>query len=74
MENKLTGHTLSYSELFKNIGVGNYLHVPIEFYKKNAIQVECSRQNKYAGCNNLDNKFTTSTTLKKGYVTIYQRK
>lgn len=35
---------------------------------------KCSRQNRYAGCSNLDNKFTTSTTLKKGYVTIFRRR
>lgn len=74
MDNTLTGHTLSYAELFEKLGVGKYLHVPIGSYSKNAIQTECSRQNKYAGCNRFNNKFTTSTTLKKGYVTIFRRR
>jgi hypothetical protein len=74
MEKTLKKHSLSYTQLFDNIGVGNYLHVLNTVYSKKAIQTECSRQNKYAGCNNLDNKFTTSTTIKKGYITIFQRR
>ena len=74
MDKEIKEHELSYSQLFEHVGVGNYLHVPTDKYSKAAIQTECSRQNKYAGCNNLDNKFTTSTTIKEGFVTIYQRR
>ena len=74
MEKTLTGHEMSYTELFADIAKGNYIHVPLSDYSKNAVRTECRRQNKYAGCNNLDNKFTTSTTIKKGYVTIFRRR
>ena len=74
MDNTLTGHTLSYAQLFESLKTGDYLHVPVDSYSKNAIQTECSRQNKYAGCNRFNNKYTTSTTLKKGYVTIFRRR
>lgn len=74
MDKTLTKHSLSYGQLFESLKVGDYLHVPIDSYSKSAVQTECSRQNKYAGCSNLDNKFTTSTTLKKGYVTIFRRR
>ena len=74
MEKTIKKRELSYTALFNRIGVGNCLHVPLGMYSKAAIQTECTRQNKYAGCNSMDNKFTTSTRVKKGYLTIYQRK
>ena len=75
MEKTLTGHDMSYTELFSNIGKGNYLHVPLSDYSKAAVQTECTRQNKYAQSPNiLDKKFATTTANKSGYITIYQRR
>ena len=74
MERVLKGHELSYSQLFENIGLGNYLHVPLSDYSKKAVYTECRRQNKYVQSKDMDNKFATSTKKKKGYITIYQRR
>ena len=75
MERTLKGHEKSYTELFADIGRGNYLHVPLSDYSKAAVQTECTRQNKYAQSPNiLDKKFATSTSTKVGYITIYQRR
>ena len=75
MEKTLTGHEMSYTELFSNIGRGNYLHVPLDSYSKAGVQTECTRQNKYVQSPNfLDKKFATSTATKDGYITIYQRR
>ena len=73
MEKILKGRKYSYAGLFKIIGPGNYIHVPLENYSRACITIECSRQNKYAGCKPMNEKYATSSTLKKGYVTIYQR-
>lgn len=73
MERVLKGREYSISKLFENVGAGNYLHVPLSFYSLGAVSQERTRQNKYAQCKPLNEKFTTSTTIKKGYITIYQR-
>lgn len=73
MEKIINEHEVSYSALFANVGVGNKLHVNLNAYTKNCVQVECTRQNKYAGCNPMNNKFSTNTVEKPGYITIYQR-
>ena len=74
MDKTLTKHTMSYSQLFESLNVGDYLHVPLNYYSKRAVQTECSRQNKYAGCTNLNNMYTTSSKEKDGYITIYRRR
>jgi len=61
------------SGLFRHIGKGNRLHVPLNCYSKAGVQVECTRQNKYEGCDPANNKYATLTTEKKGYITIVQR-
>ena len=73
MEKTLQGKQYSYAGLFKHIGSGNRLHVPLDSYSKSGVQIECTRQNKYAGCDPMNNKFATTTTERKGYVTIIQR-
>ena len=60
-------------ELLKGIGAGNILHVSLKAYPKMAIVMECSRQNKAAGCTPFNRKYETSTQIKSGYITIYQR-
>ena len=74
MDKTLTKHTMSYSQLFESLKVGDYLHVPLNSYSKSAVQTECSRQNKYAGCTNLNNMYTTSSKQKDGHITIYRRR
>jgi hypothetical protein len=74
MEKIIDEHNESYSQLFAMVGKGNYLHVNLKAYSKAALNTECTRQNKYAGCNSLDNKYVTTTQKRKGYLTIYQRK
>lgn len=73
MERTLKGKVYSYAGLFQHVGKGNRLHVPLDCYTVGGVQVECTRQNKYAGCDPMNNKFTTNTTEKKGYITIVQR-
>jgi len=73
MEKIVNEHELSYSDLFKNVGVGNYLHVSLDAYQATAVMTECTKQNKYAGSNPLNNKYVTTRKLKEGYITIYQR-
>lgn len=73
MERILKDKKYSISGLFKHIGKGNKLHVPLDCYTANSVQVECTRQNKYAGCDPMNNKFGTNTTERKGYITIIQR-
>ena len=73
MERTLKDKKYSISGLFKHIGKGNKLHVPLDCYTANSVQVECTRQNKYAGCDPMNNKFGTNTTERKGYITIIQR-
>lgn len=73
MEFTLTGKECSNAELFSRIGAGNYLHIPLEFYSYNAVSAEKTRQNKYAQCMTMNNKFTVSKKMRKGYITIYQR-
>lgn len=73
MERTLKGRSYTLSGLFKHIGKGNKLHVPLTCYTKQSIQVECTRQNKYEGCDPINNKYATSTTEKKGHITIIQR-
>lgn len=73
MEITLNERKYSNAELFMHIGKGNKLHVSLKRYSKTMLQVECSKQNKYAGCDPMNNKFTTSTIEKKGYITIAQR-
>lgn len=73
MERTLNEKKYSYAGLFKHIGKGNKLHVSLDCYTKAGVQVECTRQNKYEGCDPMNNKYTTSTTEKVGYITIVQR-
>lgn len=73
MERTLKGKTYSLAGLFMHIGAGNKLHVPISHYKLNSVAVECTRQNKYQGCDPMNNKFTTTIKEKLGYITIMQR-
>ena len=73
MERTLKGRSYTLSGLFKHIGKGNKLHVPLDCYTANGVQVECTRQNKYAGCDPMNNRFATTTIEKKGYITIIQR-
>ena len=73
MERTLKDKKYSISGLYKHIGKGNKLHVPLDCYTANSVQVECTRQNKYAGCDPMNNKFATTTTEKNGYITIIQR-
>lgn len=73
MERTLKDRQYSISGLFKHIGKDNKVHVPLDCYTANSVQVECTRQNKYAGCDPMNNKFATTTTEKKGYITIIQR-
>jgi len=60
-------------ELLKGIGAGNSLHVSLRAYPRMAIVMECSRQNKAAGCTPFNRRYETSTQIKSGYITIYQR-
>lgn len=73
MERTLNSRQYSYAGLFQHIKKGNTLHVSLDCYSASGVQVECTRQNKYAGCDPKNNKYTTSTTEKKGYITIYRR-
>ena len=59
--------------LFKHIGAGNKLHVPLNLYKKFSVQVECSRRNEVERTDPMNNKYATSTTEKEGYIPIFQR-
>ncbi len=73
MELFISGRECSNAELFSRIGAGNYLHVPLKFYSAKAVSAEKTRQNGYAQCKPMNNKFTVSTKMKEGYITIYQR-
>jgi hypothetical protein len=73
MERVLKGRCYSIAGLFMHIGAGNRLHVPLDCYTANSIQTECTRQNRYAGCKPMNNKFATSKKEKVGYITIIQR-
>lgn len=73
MERTLKYRQYTLSGLFKHVGKGNKLHVPLDFYTKKSVQVECTRQNKYEGCDPTNNKYATSTTDKKNHITIIQR-
>ena len=73
MERTLNGREYSLGGLFSHIGKGNRLHVPLSSYTKESVQTECTRQNKYAGCDPRNNKFTTTIREKVGYITIMQR-
>lgn len=73
MERTLKGRDYTIAGIFKHIGKGNKLHVPLDYYSANSISVECTRQNKYAGCDPMNNKFATNTTEKKRHITIIQR-
>ncbi len=73
MERTLKGKQYSYAGLFKHIKKGEKLHVPLDCYTVTGVRVECTRQNKYAGCDPLNNKFATTTSEKAGYITIIQR-
>lgn len=73
MQRILKDRQYTYAELFYHIGKGNKLHVPLDYYTASGVQVECTRQNKYAGCEPMNNKFSTTTKDKVGYITIYQR-
>lgn len=73
MERTLKGREYTLSGLFKHIGKGNKLHVPLDCYSKAGVQTECTRQNKYEGCDPTNNKYATLTTEKKGYITLVQR-
>ena len=73
MERTLKDRQYSITGLFKHIGAGNKLHVPLTHYTANSISTACTRENKYAGCDPMNNKFTTTTKDKVGYITIMQR-
>lgn len=73
MERTLKERSYSITGLFKHIGKGNKLHVPLSHYTANSVCVECTRQNRYAGCDPMNNKFATTKGEKKGYITIIQR-
>ena len=73
MERTLKEKVYSYAGLFQHVGKGNRLHVPLDCYTVGGVQVECTRQNRYVGCDRANNKFTTNTTEKEGYITIFQR-
>ena len=73
MERTLKDRKYSITGLFKHIGKGNKLHVPLDFYTPTSIQTECTRQNRYAGCDHMNNKFATTKKEKAGYITIIQR-
>lgn len=60
-------------ELLKSIGGGNTLHLSLKVYPRMAVIMECSRQNKAAGCTPFSRKYETSTMIKKSYITVYQR-
>ncbi len=73
MERTLKNRQYSITGLFKHIGKGNKLHVPLDCYTPTSIQTECTRQNRYAGCDPMNNKFATTKKEKMGYITIIQR-
>lgn len=73
MERTLKGRDYTLAGLFKHIGKGNKLHIPLDCYSKYAVRVECTRQNKYVGCDPLNNKYATTTNEKQGYITVTQR-
>lgn len=73
MERTLKGRDYTIAGIFKHIGKGNKLHVPLDCYSANSISVECTKQNKYAGCDPMNNKFATTTKEKTNYITIIQR-
>lgn len=73
MEITLKEKKYSYAGLFRHIGKGNKMHVPLDCYTASGVRVECTRQNKYAGCNPMNNKYGTTTIEKNGYITIIQR-
>lgn len=73
MERTLKGRDYTIAGIFKHIGKGNKLHVPLDCYSANSISVECTKQNKYAGCDPMNNKFATTTKEKANYITIIQR-
>lgn len=73
MERTLDERKYSYAGLFKHVGRGNKLHVSLQAYTKAGVQVECTRQNKYAGSGPTNNRYITLTTDKAGYITIVQR-
>lgn len=73
MERTLKDRQYSITGLFKHIGKGNKLHVPLTHYTANSVCTECTRQNRYAGCDPMNNKFATTKKEKIGYITIIQR-
>ena len=73
MERVLRERKYSITGLFKHIGAGNKIHVPLDCYTANSISTECTRQNRYAGCEPMNNKFATTKKEKTGYITIIQR-
>ena len=73
MERTIDKHEVSYAALFAKIGKGNKIHVNLQAYSKGTIYTECHRQNRYANCSSMNNKFATSTTERPGYITIIQR-
>lgn len=73
MEITLKNRKYSYAGLFKHIGSGNKMHVPLDCYAVKGVQVECTRQNKYEGCDPMNNRYATTTKEKIGYITIIQR-
>lgn len=73
MERTLKDRKYSITGLFKHIGAGNKLHVPLSCYTANSVTTECTRQNRYAGCDPMNNKFATTKKEKAGYITIIQR-
>lgn len=73
MERTLKDRQYSITGLFKHIGKGNKLHVPLTHYTANSVCTECTRQNRYAGCDPMNNKFATTKKEKAGYITIIQR-
>lgn len=73
MERTLKDRKYSITGLFKHIGAGNKLHVPLSCYTANSVTTECTRQNRYEGCDPMNNKFATTKKEKVGHITIIQR-
>lgn len=72
-ERTLTEKKYSYNGLFCHLAKSEKLHVSLKCYSKGMVQTTCSHRNRIEGCDPLNNKFATSTTEKKGFITITRR-
>lgn len=78
-EKTIDTHDVSYSQLFSIIGEGNTVHVRLGPYSKATLRKECCIQNRYIHFGKVKNKklqprpkFSTTTSLKEGYLSITQ--